>query len=529
MKHYSSYYKRLHVRRIKIAVLAVIVSMFFLPVFVKFERSGDNMFTVLLDGVSVGTVASPEEAEGYAREARRQIASDSSELVLVESNIELQGQEVLFGRTDDPDEIVSRMAMVLADNVRETMNRSYVVKINDFMINLASKEEVTRVLQAALDKYDTAETGSYKAELLLDPARELPVLTARVVSEEEAKEQEEIKEAVSLSAGMDAELDAVFEAVQPKVEKDFEDYDLGLISMDFGDTVEVAEAYLLAEELTDVDDAIEMVTKDQEKNEVYEVQAGDTLSGISLKTDIPLDKLVEMNASLEDENSMIRAGEELVIMVPRPELTVTRQEELYYEEDYEADIIYIDNDEWYTTEKKTLQEPSAGHRKVVAIVSFENDQKVGTEIIKEEITYQAVPKIVERGTKIPPTYIKPISGGRLSSNFGRRSAPKRGASTYHKGVDWATPTGTAVVASSGGTVAKAGWGSGYGYVVYINHPDGKQTRYGHLSKVLVSAGQTVSQGQKIALSGNTGISTGPHLHFEILIGGSQVNPLKYLN
>jgi len=215
MKHYSSYYKRLHVRRIKIAVLAVIVSMFFLPVFVKFERSGDNMFRVLLDGVSVGTVASPEEAEEYAREARRQIASDSSELVLVESNIELQGQEVLFGRTDDPDEIVSRMAMVLADNVRETMNRSYVVKINDFMINLASKEEVTQVLQAALDKYDTAETGSYKAELLLDPARELPVLTARVVSEEEAKEQEEIKEAVSLSAGMDAELDAVFEAVQP--------------------------------------------------------------------------------------------------------------------------------------------------------------------------------------------------------------------------------------------------------------------------------------------------------------------------
>lgn len=96
MKHYSSYYKRLHVRRIKIAVLAVIVSMFFLPVFVKFERSGDNMFRVLLDGVSVGTVASPEEAEGYAREARRQIASDSSELVLVESNIELQGQEVLL-------------------------------------------------------------------------------------------------------------------------------------------------------------------------------------------------------------------------------------------------------------------------------------------------------------------------------------------------------------------------------------------------------------------------------------------------
>ena len=92
-----------------------------------------------------------------------------------------------------------------------------------------------------------------------------------------------------------------------------------------------------------------------------------------------------------------------------------------------------------------------------------------------------------------------------------------------------TPTGTPVYASNGGTVAFAGWASGYGYAVYINHSDGRQTRYGHLSKVLVKAGQTVSQGQKIALSGNTGRSTGPHLHFEIRIGGQAVNPIKYLN
>lgn len=257
--------------------------------------------------------------------------------------------------------------------------------------------------------------------------------------------------------------------------------------------------------------------------------SGDTLSGIAIKTNVPLDKLIEMNESLEDENSMIRPDQELIVTVEEPMLAVLRQEEMYYEEDYDADVIYIDNDDWYTTETVVHQQPSAGHRKVVAVVAFENNKKVSEEIIKEEITYVAVPKVVERGTKIPPTYIKPISGGRLTSNFGRRNRPTRGASSYHKGVDWATPTGTAVYASCGGTVARAGWGSGYGYCVYINHPDGRQTRYGHLSKVLVSAGQTVSQGQKIALSGNTGVSTGPHLHFEILINGSQVNPLKYLN
>lgn len=529
MKHISRYYKRLHVRNLKIAVLAVFVSIFFLPVYVGFQHTGDNMFTVFLNGTEVGVVGSPAQAEEYALEARKQIARDSEELVLVESNIETEGMEVLFGQTDPKEEVISHMAMVLADDVRQTMNRCYVVKINELMLNLSSKEEVLAVLQAALDKYNTDKQGSYTAELFLDPTRELPVLTAHAISNEEAKEQELAQEAISMNAGIDAEIEEIFENVQPDVEKDFEDYDLGLISMNFGDTIEVVEAYLSDEELTKIDDAIERVTKDQEKNEVYEVVSGDTLSGISLKTDIPLDKLIEMNDTLESENSMIRVGDELVIMVPQPELTVERQEEMYYEEDYEADIIYVDNDEWYTTQTKTLQEPSAGHRKVVAIVSFENDKKVKEEIIKEEITYEAVPKIVERGTKIPPSYIKPISGGRLSSTFGRRSAPKKGASTYHKGVDWATPTGTAVVASSGGVVAKAGWGSGYGYVVYINHPDGRQTRYGHLSKVLVSTGQTVSQGQKIALSGNTGISTGPHLHFEILINGSQVNPLKYLN
>lgn len=162
-------------------------------------------------------------------------------------------------------------------------------------------------------------------------------------------------------------------------------------------------------------------------------------------------------------------------------------------------------------------------------MTYRNDAVESQEILKEEVIVEAIPKIVERGTKVPPTYIKPISGGRLSSGFGGRKAPRKGASTNHKGIDWATPIGTAVMASSGGTVTRAGWGSGYGYVVYIQHADGRETRYGHLSKVLVSVGQKVSQGQKIALSGNTGRSTGPHLHFEIRINGQAVNPLNYLN
>ena len=527
MKFITCHYKRIKVRSIKIAILAVFVSIFFLPSYMKFESTGDNMYTVFLNDVRVGTVGTVEEAESFMREARKQLASDSEELVLVEAQLRTQGSEVLWGQTDDPQTVISNMAMVLADSVRETMNRSYIVKINELVINLADEQEVLALLQAAIDKYDSE--NKYTVEVNLDPDRELSVLTTNVKSEEEIEVQEEEAQAVAVSAGIDAEVDILFENIKPAKELDFKDYDLGLISMDFGDTIEVVEAYLATGELTDLDVAIERITKEKEKNEVYEVQPGDTLSEISITTNIPVDRLIELNENLEDERSMIRPGDELIITVPKPELTVVRQEEQYYEEDYEADIIYVDNDEWYTTDQVTLQEPSAGHRKVVAIITYENDKETGREIVKQEVTYEAIPKIVERGTKIPPTYIKPISGGRLSSKFGRRNAPTRGASSYHKGVDWATPTGTAVVASSGGKVARAGWASGYGYVVYINHEDGRQTRYGHLSKVLVSAGQTVSQGQKIALSGNTGVSTGPHLHFEILVNGKQVDPFKYLN
>lgn len=525
MKHFSSHYKKLRINWLKVAVLAVIVSAFFLPCYVPFEKTGNNMFTVILNGVEVGVTATEQEVQEYVLEARRRIASQSQELVLMESNVEMVGSEVLWGQIDDPAQIVDRMGEVLSANIRETMHRSYVVKINEYMVNLSSKNDVVQLLQAALDEYDSQ--NRYQVDLILDHTRELPVLTTQIITQEEAKEQ--TQEAVNLEAGVYAELTSVFEEVEPAIEKDFSDYELGLISMGYGDSIEVVEAYLDESELVDVRTAIAEVTQEELKNEVYEVVSGDTLSEIALKTNIPMDKLIEMNDSLEDERSLIRAGDELIITVPEPKLTVVRQEEMYYEEDYEADVIYVDNDEWYTTQRKTLQEPSGGHRKVVAVVTFENDKETVTEIIKEEVTYEAVAKIVERGTKIPPTYIKPISGGRLSSGFGRRNRPTKGASTYHKGVDWATPTGTTVVASCGGTVAKAGWGSGYGYVVYINHPDGRQTRYGHLSKVLVSPGQTVSQGQRIALSGNTGVSTGPHLHFEILINGSQVNPLNYLN
>lgn len=117
----------------------------------------------------------------------------------------------------------------------------------------------------------------------------------------------------------------------------------------------------------------------------------------------------------------------------------------------------------------------------------------------------------------------------ISSEFGYRIHPVYGTKKYHSGMDMAAPGGSPILAAANGTVRFAGWNGGYGYCVIIDHGNGIQTLYGHSSKLLVSKGQTVTRGQKIALVGTTGTSTGNHLHFEVLNNGTPTNPRPYLS
>lgn len=118
--------------------------------------------------------------------------------------------------------------------------------------------------------------------------------------------------------------------------------------------------------------------------------------------------------------------------------------------------------------------------------------------------------------------------GRISSNYGNRRLAIT-ANRFHYGLDVAALTGTAVKASKSGTVKEASWIGGYGNAVYIDHPDGTQTRYAHMSKLNVEVGDDVAQGDVIGKVGSTGVSTGPHLHFEIRVKGYAVDPLEYVS
>lgn len=124
----------------------------------------------------------------------------------------------------------------------------------------------------------------------------------------------------------------------------------------------------------------------------------------------------------------------------------------------------------------------------------------------------------------------PIRPGeaRISSTFGKRVAPKNGASSNHKGIDYASPSGTPVYAPADGVVSIATKGvRGYGTMVKIKHNFGFETIYGHLSSYIVDPGDTVKMGKIIAYVGSTGVSTGPHLHYEILKNGVNLNPISF--
>ncbi|WP_372992151.1 DUF5930 domain-containing protein [Sulfitobacter sp.] len=117
---------------------------------------------------------------------------------------------------------------------------------------------------------------------------------------------------------------------------------------------------------------------------------------------------------------------------------------------------------------------------------------------------------------------------RFTSQFGFRRDPKTGGRRMHSGVDFAAPSGTPLYATADGVVTNAGWGSGYGRLVKIQHEFGVETRYAHMSKIRVKVGQRVSRGQHIGDMGASGRVTGVHLHYEVRVGGKAVNPMIFI-
>lgn len=297
--------------------------------------------------------------------------------------------------------------------------------------------------------------------------------------------------------------------------------DDGVKYVGFADTIQVMETYVNASQIKDKDTAYtEMTTKNAEAG-IYVVEPGDALSIIAEKNNISVDEIKELNPQIESDDD-IYYDDRLNITVPKAALQILVEKQETYKESYNEDVVYQDDDSMFIGETEVVQEGTPGSHVVTDLVTYKDDVESERENLKETVEVAAVAEVVKRGTKSKPTYMYPVTNWNLTSNFGYRWG------RLHAGADVGVPIGTTVRASRAGQVITAGWVGGYGNCVIIDHGDGVTTRYGHLSEVTVSVGQYVDQGQQVALSGNTGRSTGPHLHFEIRINGEPVDPLPYL-
>jgi murein DD-endopeptidase MepM/ murein hydrolase activator NlpD len=281
-------------------------------------------------------------------------------------------------------------------------------------------------------------------------------------------------------------------------------------------------------DLVSVEDALECLLAGQTQQKTYIVQEGDDLWSIARANDMLVDELCQANPQLTEE---LKPGQELKLASIEPLLNVTITSTLIKNEvlPFEVQTKLDSNLDW--GKKKVVEAGENGEEKVVYRLVRQNKTVVKESEVERKVVKAPKPKVVAKGTRtIVATASRGSGNGSLRWPVGgpitSRYGPRGGG--FHSGLDIGAGHGAAVGAAAGGRVTSAGWQGGYGNCVRISHGNGVTTLYAHLSQINVSSGQSVSSGQIIGRVGSTGRSTGPHLHFEVIVNGSARNPLNYL-
>ena len=299
----------------------------------------------------------------------------------------------------------------------------------------------------------------------------------------------------------------------------------------FVENVEIKQEYVDASLVMNLGNIAEILNATKEGEVTYTVKAGDSYYYIADLYGMSVKDLLAANPGYDPK--LLRVGDVLTISTAVPYLTVVNVERQNYVQDVPYQIEYQDDDSMYQGDYKVLSAGVYGKADVTANVTYINGEETDRQVVASVTLSEPVTETQARGTIPRPTWFPTGSfrwpcNGTITSYFGRRNTGIRGASTYHEAIDIANSYGTAIYAADGGTVTYSGWRGGYGYLVIIDHGNGYQTYYGHNSSLVVSAGEHVYKGQQIACMGSTGVSSGNHCHFGILINGTFVNPLNYL-
>ncbi|MGI6702586.1 MAG: peptidoglycan DD-metalloendopeptidase family protein [Clostridia bacterium] len=434
--------------------------------------------------------------------------------------------------------VVCIMALLVAVFVyTETTRAGYEVSLNGSHIGVVKDKEMAAEVLARLGSeiLESDEGLVLTAELEVQKVK-LDKQTDKVLDEEGLREAltrniELRKKAITLCVdgspilsviGMDKAqnlLERVKDSFAPK------DGDVDVCGIDIKEKVELVDSPVEPEDIMDPEVAYKYLINGTTESKVYTVSRGDSLWAISRDYNITVEDLEKANPGVNPKK--LQVGQQLSMIVPKPFVTVVTEEIVTLKESIPYETEYRESSEFYKGESIVKIGGRYGEKEITARIIRENGIEVDREILDEEVIKEPVTRMVAVGTKPPPprqgtgTFAYPARG-KITSGFGRRWG------RMHNGIDIGIPSGTPVKAADGGTVIFSGRQGTYGNLVIIDHGEGFSTYYGHNSQNLVSRGDKVHKGQTIALSGNTGRTTGPHLHFEVRKFGTPVNPNNYL-
>ncbi len=271
--------------------------------------------------------------------------------------------------------------------------------------------------------------------------------------------------------------------------------------------------------------ALKYLLKGTTEERTYTVVAGDSVWNIARRHGLWVEDIIAANPRLDPERIFI--GDVLNLIVPKPLIIVETRYRRVYSKPIAYQIVFRRDNRLLRTESVVQQRGRYGEERITEQIVSINGLVQSRDALERTIISHPVTKIVRKGTRRTPedelaSAILPPGKGILTSPFGKRWGG------FHKGIDYGVPMGTPVHACEAGEVIFAGFRNVLGKLVVIQHKNSLVTYYGHNSRLQVKEGDRVAEKQVIAYSGNTGHSTGPHLHFEVHHIGRLVDPLTYL-
>lgn len=310
------------------------------------------------------------------------------------------------------------------------------------------------------------------------------------------------------------------------LKESFTNNNLQVDSVNFQEEIELVQVPVSLEDVLDTPEAVALLKEGKEKKVTHTVAEGDSLWSIARHYDTHVEDLLKINPAIKGEH--LDLGQEITLAATEPMLNVIVSGRETVKETIPYKVVVQTDKSIYRGKQQVKTKGQNGTKEVAYQITYKNGAAVSKKVLDEKVLQAAKDQVVAKGSKVVVASRNsggimnwPV-GGKITSSYGKRWG------RMHTGIDIDGYTGQPVGAAAAGVVTAAGRDGAYGNMVTIKHSNGLVTRYAHLSKIEVSTGQHVDKGDLIGKVGSTGRSTGPHLHFEVLSGGSFKNPITML-